>query len=52
MDHPDELSRGKANQANEILFTFSKLLQSLCDTCLKWVFPVGTKHWGKLSYGV
>ena len=36
------LSRGKVNQANEILFTFPKLLQSLCDTCLK-----GSPRWDK-----
>ena len=35
------LSRGKVNQANEI-FTFPKLLQSLCDTCLK-----GSPRWDK-----
>ena len=36
------LSRGKVNQANEILFTFPRLLQLLCDTCLK-----GSPRWDK-----
>ena len=44
MNHLDELNRGKVNQANEILFTFPKLLQSLCGTCQK-----GSPGWDKTS---
>ena len=49
MNHLDELNRGKVNQANEI-FTFPKLLQSLCDTCQKGS-PGWDKALGILSFG-